>query len=102
MNQLSPTCYVMDSQTHKVVYQAKNLCQARGYADRRSRGSIIAISAERFASEYNYQICLIDGTSGQVIAHGPIVDITAGCEALDGARIVLLPVPGTLKVGVTE
>jgi hypothetical protein len=86
-----PTCFVLDHHTHRVIYKAASLAQATGFVDRRKRSSIIAVSASSFATEFLYKIAVIDTTSGQVIATGPIVELFEAADALCDLRIVILP-----------
>jgi len=92
MPALSPSVYVLDRRTRRVVYEAKSLSQAKGYADARRRPSMILFSAERSNVETLYQLAMIDTTSGQVVSHGPVVEIFDALDLLENLRIVMLPV----------
>lgn len=86
-----PTCFVLDSETHRMIYKADSLAQATGYVDRRKRPSIIALSAASSRSEFAYRLAMVDGTTGQVVASGPIISLFDAVEALCDLKIVLLP-----------
>ena len=87
-----PNCYVVDRETRAIIYEAKGMPQARGFVDAHDDPCMILISVEKYAMEFQYQIVLMDYTSGQTVAHGPIVDLCEAPELMDNLRIVMLPV----------
>lgn len=86
------TVFVIDPKTDAIRYKAHSLAQAQGYVDARDDHSVIAVSAVRCAPELLYQVCIMDGSTGQVVAHGPVVDLYEAPDLIGDLRIVILPV----------
>lgn len=87
----SPTCFVLDGETHRVVYKAASLAQAQGYVDRRRRPSVIALSASNWGTEVAYRLVMVDARSSQIVAHGPVVNVFDAASSLMTMKIAIVP-----------
>lgn len=84
--------YVLDWHTGECLYQAASLAQAKGFADGMDGPCRIAAGCELHnATECAYVINLVDETTGQIVAHGPQVDLFDAVELLINLRVMLMP-----------
>ena len=83
---------VLNRCSDELLYEADCLCQAQGYVDAAEESTVLAaVVQKRWGLHEQYQICVVDDESGQIVARGPIVNVSEAADLLCSLSLVLLP-----------